>query len=98
DGAVHDGVLRKGFEAIAGELVRALDLLQLDGFHRTRADIQPDEFLRFVHPEHGSPLSRLPQPRRARRARSILRSIQRSSAVFLNFQRLPSLNAGMRSA
>ena len=42
DGAVHDRVLRQRLQAEAHQLVAVFRLLQLDGFHRTRADVQAD--------------------------------------------------------
>ena len=40
DGAVHDGVLGQRLQAIAHQLVTDFRFLQLDGFNRTRADVQ----------------------------------------------------------
>ncbi len=42
DGAVHDGVLGEGFDAVTDQLVAGLGLLQLDCLDRTRADVQAD--------------------------------------------------------
>ena len=52
DGAVHDRVLRQRLEAETHQLVALFRLLQLDGLHRTRADIQADQRFRFSQIEH----------------------------------------------
>src|SRR5580692_4435879 len=53
DGAVHDCILRQGFQTETNEFVPVFRAFQLHGFNGAGADVQTDESLLFIATKHG---------------------------------------------
>ncbi len=64
DRAVDYGVLRQRLDAVTHQLVARFRFLQLDGFHRTRADVQADQRFCFTEIEHRAAPHSSPAPLR----------------------------------